>query len=1615
MSIFYRAESLPALFGFEDDKDKLSAENTIRHAAVNTGDYSGVRHGVLCLLELDDKRLPSLKISHWTHFEDGENALEEEITISFKREIIDDTPHYAIEKLNIMGRDYIDANNPDLRISDDIERRIPAAIKAIYETVAVDDQIPDIPTIIQDYGIPLPRSGRRTMTGIRRGGLPFNPAHSKQANKGTPIFYRRTFLPALIGVETQANKVAPIDEQHDILSDPKTGKQYDMFYTYERDMDKPGNVDISCMLRVDQEKDPICLYHVKTAQSENDEKLTTIKELRFFDRPIDVTNEVVLTRALETIRMHNHAIARRHYSRGEGVLMREILHETGLIPHIYKRPEAPSIADGGRFRGRVLGGVNEGTAAISSKENSIGGNSYAASFDYKNASGENKSFSIIVDDGIGFLDYEKDGFDYWKASLDPFLKHMSDEKDFSPETETLALVYTHKHKDHFFWEAGYVPPVLIMEPLTYRQFCDDVKDMKELSKQQQEELINACHVVDPIADVNPDNPSKVTTRIYGDTIVEQWSEEFPDIDKSNGKDYAPRLRIYKKGEEEGAIELRLNYVSHSAPCMMVDIVTKAKTIGLTGDFKFTNDVYVGKPTSRAWIAAQERDFILMETTGADRKEKTPNYKELEDNYTAFFYNRASAGRRLILPIMPNDVQTLYCVANAMKRARAKILTDDAESELLSHFTADGKTLEDMVRYLNNGQSLFKKFMASEEYDKNGKLIKAGITYQGRTSKAITELATATKSQTRAQLAIAVTGTQTEDMSVMQRASEGELDRWEIGAFDTILNTKKGIPVGRNIQLRKAQKEHIESTYGAEYILPEEYESEHGLIMAVSGHGGKEDLEEMIRLSNAKYIGVTHGTNEKFKAVEKMIAQRGKTSIRLSHQEERGGSLKDNFNFIAQTEEYREFAREVYPRPFFWRKKWADKAVVKMRPELNGPIGKLVQQAERAAINSKKHAEEHRRRHIIANDNDRQHTGLQMPARLPKIGAEKESESFYKRNNIALIASADTEGTGLVEEKARLSQYAHHIRDIETRQEIDAINLKMQTPDHAIWSIFAALKTNTHPDSFKDGDTPRIFAHKVNSALTALKTSAPADEDKKSGKTLLMGFNFHRHDSILISKELGLSGQRDLFTHKSSGIYLFDVRHFARMVRAYAPDAIKVNSKVGKGNRSYQDFSLEGLCAANNIDYPRSHDGLEDTYPAYALYEYLENNLKAMGRDNILEQALINCDKHSDSMAKDIVGANLRPGAPKPVFSYVSHIASRGEPRLGVVVGTEITATSGRALIVFNLDHDPDKHLDADEDTLLEMAKNPYNDVFDVIYLDRHPILAPMDYAFASQADKSKIKFSKETYLARAGAISRNLTRSIEQNAVAENKTSKQAKIVPFETRVLNAFGRVLKGNYAGRSIKDRKYNNIDRYIYRIPQLKAEWGLIRRSSEDMKSYDIAPTEREIEEGVDHRHIAHMAVLLGQLNNEDLITLTEENLFDLWMPLSERDQTRVSRLISSQLRKTMSLSKDDRREIKLQIMGNLATALNNVRKRRALNLHAPASADHTSLKKAWAQYERMKSDKKLYNEYVENDPVKKAIFDAWPDYLKSIEDSPLYSAGIAHDKHKTAIKTIKQRFK
>ena len=185
---------------------------------------------------------------------------------------------------------------------------------------------------------------------------------------------------------------------------------------------------------------------------------------------------------------------------------------------------------------------------------------------------------------------------------------------------------------------------------------------------------------------------------------------------------------------------------------------------------------------------------------------------------------------------------------------------------------------------------------------------------------------------------------------------------------------------------------------------------------------------------------------------------------------------------------------------------------------------------------------------------------------PKIGVEKyKDEGFFERRDVKRLASADTESTGLVHEKARLRSFGMHVRDVETRKETDKILHFMQTPKHAIYSLFAALKTFTHPKDMSKGDKPWVFANKMYEAFTTL--------NDEGGNTLIMGHNIVRHDKSLMRSELGINGFTKLRPFQNSRNILFDTRHLARAVHGFAKDLINVRTDPKSG---FLDFSLKGF-------------------------------------------------------------------------------------------------------------------------------------------------------------------------------------------------------------------------------------------------------------------------------------------------------------------------------------------------------------------------------------------------------------------------------------------------------
>lgn len=1548
--------AFPARLGFEDYKEHLKPSKKVRLSAVNKRDYTGLRSGVQAKIRHDNDGNLRLNIDRWAQDKDHVNQYERALTVEFEKVEIDGRSFEKIKSVKIFNQSF-DVEGEELPRA--IEGLQPA-IKAILETIGIEKEKPDIEAIFKNFGLNFGTKNRLFRE------TPDNPKAGK-AQDG--VFFPRAFIHSLIGLELHKNQGNLKDANFENVTDPETGDVYDIFYEYERKKGNSNNVRNACYMQKHGDKSgPTRLYEVQFSSDNPSSYMSRLQKLEILGQEVDVTDYEVLARGLETIRKHNEAIQQHNYSVGNGKLFSDIVNQTRIIPFLYQRQDYPSFKDGGVSEFRILGGENQNTATVApDRERSIGANSASVTQKGVDDKGDYRSFTVIVDDGIGFLNKKEHGFHYFRPSLNKFLRHRSDKKGYKPETETLAVFFTHAHKDHFDLDHDYDMPVMIMDPLTAAIARDEIAERRDISQSHKDDLLNKIYEIDPIKHVDPDNPDKVVSQKIGDTVVERWTEVFPDDSKPGGVDYAPRLKIYHKDTPEAAFEKRVDYVTHSFPNLMVDVITQSNHVyGITGDFKMGRDVYVGGPTRPAWINAVERDVLLMETTGADRPGRTPEYFELEDNLTQLYYEEAKKGQALKIPAMPRDVNTLFAITTALKRARKMLLNENPDAPQLEYFTSDGATLEQQISRLNKLMD-FKEYMAREDHRH------APVISQGRNSAAIRERARTGDNS----LAMTVTGTQGEPMAVMTRAANDELDRWRLRDTDTVIYAKSAIPVGKNPEARRQIKSNVETLFGSTVHLPEDYIKENdGVFIAASGHPGQDEIAEMVQLANAKYIIPTHGDESKYDKADEIIEASGSVSKRWTAQDVIGGERGQTVQWLRQEEEFRILGREIYPGDFFWRKRYTEQPEIPMPFILTGPVGDVANAVEEATRKSREASKGHRRRFSPGNDN----TYPWHEQDIPKIGVEKFDSGFYKRRNISSIASADTEGSGLVHEQARLRSFGMHVRDIESRKQTGKALHYMATPKHVVYSLYAALKTYTHPRDLHKGDKPWVFAHKMRESLLGLTK-------EKGEASLLIGYNFSRYDRQMIRNELGLNGFRDLRPHQNARTILFDVRHLARAAYAFSKDVLNVEQKG-----DFLDFTLEGLSKANGIEYKDLHHALSDTYPAYAVYELIETKLKEAGREDILEQMLINADTRDHDMIKDIVGKGLRPGAPKPPFSYVSSLASRPEPRVGVVVGTELEATDGNVIIVQNLNYDPDDYMGLSKDEIYKMAQDPNCDVYEMINVDQHPIIGPMSFAYRDGASRKHVPESQALAKERARRISVNASEAIMHNSRARNAGDHDAIMKPYETRVIEAFTRKLKGEFGRRARVESAYFGISDKIKRIPRLKSEWGLIRTASEDMKNYFIEPTQDEIDGKVDLKHIANMAILLGRLNNDDVVQVVEENLYDRWQELDEKQQKQVSRRIYDHLRGTSGLSLDERKQEKAKIMSNIDIAIDNVQRRRALSVNGPADASHITLAKAEAQYREIAENKELQDEFIGGDKKRQAIFNAWPRYIERLRKDP-----------------------
>ncbi len=629
-------------------------------------------------------------------------------------------------------------------------------------------------------------------------------------------------------------------------------------------------------------------------------------------------------------------------------------------------------------------------------------------------------------------------------------------------------------------------------------------------------------------------------------------------------------------------------------------------------------------------------------------------------------------------------------------------------------------------------------------------------------------------------AMLVTGTQDEAYSSLNRAARDSLPahRWNIRSNDIIAPLQGVIPTGDNYFRRMALKDYVEMFHGARVILPEAINKEaqraiddigtqdpvsKPAIRHSSGHNNAEGMKRGIIESGVPFILPVHGGPEQLgKHLEIADELGAETAVVTGSMEMRiQKGKKVSFHRTVESE-FIGVMNHTPSKDKFYLKGRFSLAVMPVKPMPTNAVAHLVETFENTA------------RCIAGVDSDFE-MGRSLPVSLSKsfnadhlqgflkqdiaFGIDKYKEGVFKEKNIHAIGAADTETGGLSPVRHLMREFALTIKDVDTRETIDNVQLFQRIPDYRMPSPVAMLVTGTHPNDLKDGLDSIEFVDKMNAALRSVKVQSHklAEEKSESGKVskndvkALIVWHNERFDTKFIAKESARNLDTNTRVHQTYKTVSIDTRAISRALAAYSSGRYNVVKKPGL---DFQDHTLESLCRENGVDYDekKAHGGQYDTNLCMDLF-WKQYDIAP----DLVEQMIINADSSTSHLLNDIMGMDMGFNGPHPIFSYVSPSAKRPRPQMGAFVGT---MDFERYAVVFNLKYDPNDYMHLPAAKISEMLADYDNDVFEVLDLRQNPVVVPARYGLRVRANGS---VPKETLDRRAGVIKRHLNYLDPQN------------------------------------------------------------------------------------------------------------------------------------------------------------------------------------------------------------------------------------------------------------
>ncbi len=1290
----YHPNFFPAEIGI--DAQKYHQGEPAEYAAVQFYAEQGWIHGVHAnVVPLEDGGV-RVEIDHWVHRPDGKNILTRFMELEAHNKQDDEKGQVTVvvDKITLQGKTLDVSNRKTLNSA-------VSTCQHILGTLRRERRMPRLNKAAEKNGLktkPLPGT-------YKDGNARFAyEAGKKETRKLLNVPAR--FVMALTGFneEGQAAKPGASVLFDATQRDPDdAGKEYTL-YTRLTKGAKKGNSTVSMRLarKINDREEPYTIHRVAqmkfspaTGKTDEKENFVALRDVEIDGRKLQASDHRDMVRAVHFVR---DSVMQTHH----GVMpdMSDILGYTNLQGAISGLPPLDK-KEKQRYTFRVLGGNPTGPRLFK-EDDGIGANCFLHLYEWHDDKGKYNAESVMVDCGTTPLSRKKTGFDGMMSFAGEYFEHRFNTKH-KPKHKVDTLAITHPHLDHFLG----LPHLLL-----------------------------AGYVVDHVA-------CSLATKLYIEKACTML-----DVPP----EYMPKKWTVIKKEEDlkvGKFDISFGWVPHSAITNWINVKTPEGSTFHFSDAKADPHVMSHPPANEERVASMKPTLAVVDSTRSMKDDETQSEKELEDEIVAFAKEHPDKG--MIGFHIGSNAARMTTFVNAYGRTGRHTVIFGAAIQFL-------KKVLDAVG-LRSGFGL--KAHAREKF--GTKVL--NYTPNAKGAKQILDGAPGKQG-------ILGTGTHNEIMSIANRLIENK-DRKNLGFITpdkyVIVMSQTGIP-GNRAEWQK-MIDWMERR-GFEYR-----------VIHASGHEGKKGIKKMMGWAGAPFGVVTHGNVFQRGHAEDIVKELDMKALNPGEQDVIQVSDKNGCKIVAQEPSTMVYFSIKRPDGQHWGGGEDVEYYAHMvNPEIRTPVGDMLKDIRGMKRNSGGMPNHYERSLNDLLDKDpvlnMEGSSLQSTQKRVKISLP----DYLVQNGILRRIVYDCETTQLGRH-AWITQFAAKQSDWMGKGRVKRMNIRQTLPTYVLPDLDALLVTGVLPSSlYKTGKNyhpPRRFYHEIVKFLqnsksfglkgqkriwidraekhqdpSKLKSKAKSKDDpymkqsqgysfkveKKfkdaksiTTKTLIGGFNNTRSDDVWLQHAGFRAGALRYSPTNTGGMRRFDLRNMARMFAYLRPDKFKVRKKPE--NPEFLDFTVKGIMKANRLNYGgyKAHDaGADVEMEDSAILGHMLKIDPELFTQNVLNAT-------PKEVKKLLAGTHNGMLYPRHLVTYINTLAKDAKANVGVYVGRSTDSKHRNKALLFNVsDFDPKDFKDMSAQQLSEIMSSPkhrLNKAFEVVQINKHPLLSSADRGFAVGANR----------------------------------------------------------------------------------------------------------------------------------------------------------------------------------------------------------------------------------------------------------------------------------------